>query len=750
MDAAVLYEGRRSPVGAEGLTLGRGADCDIPLSTERASRRHARIRIDPDGEYRLEDLGSTHGTFLNGVRLGEDARALASGDTITIAGEPLRFAVGQATQFGGSLVDAEPDEPEPDDRIELAGVTTLTIGRDAQNDVVLGSAAVSRFHAEVHVEDDRLAVRDLGSTNGTRVDGRLVASGILEGGGAIGIGPYRLVYDGTALVRRDDRGRVRLDAERLTIRVEEKTILDNATLSIPPGELVVIIGESGSGKSTLIKALAGVHSPTEGTVSVSGEPIESRLADIGYVPQDDIVHGLLTVREALSYSARLRLPEDASDADVRAAVERALGEVALEEHGDTRIDALSGGQRKRAGVAVELLTEPGLLFLDEPTTGLDPALESRLMRLLRELADAGRSVTVITHATKNLRLCDRLVVMGRGGVMAFQGTPDEAIRFFGVESYDDVYEALEAHPAEEWRRRSEAGTERAVEGAPPVARGARRPARRGAGRQTLVLARRYLKLMARDRRNLMILLGQVPILALFAAGLFKANVFSHGREHAQNTTDLLFLFVMTTLWIGSIDAAREIVKERSITLRERAAGLRLGAYLGSKLMVLCTLAALQALVLAGLVLLLRPLHEPPSAYVGCLAVLVATAIAAVGMGLLLSAVVRTEDQATSLIPLALIPQLFFAGSLAPPERMGEPVATLSSVIFAQWSLRGEGTAVGMKDRIGADPRFVNAFGDHFFNVQAGVAVLVLLGFFALFMLGVVLLMRRAEAGRASR
>ena len=214
--------------------------------------------------------------------------------------------------------------------------------------------------------------------------------------------------------------------------------------------MVAVIGESGSGKSTLLKALAGVSSPTAGEVTVNDDPIETRLTDVGYVPQDDIVHKELSVREALTYAARLRLPADTSDEELAVTVSRVLEEVALTPHADTRIGSLSGGQRKRTGVACELLGRPSLLFLDEPTTGLDPGLESRMMALLRELANESRAVVVVTHATKNLGLCDRVAVMGRGGHLTYYGTPGGALDFFQAEDHDGVYDALERRPAEEW------------------------------------------------------------------------------------------------------------------------------------------------------------------------------------------------------------------------------------------------------------------------------------------------------------
>jgi energy-coupling factor transporter ATP-binding protein EcfA2/ABC-type multidrug transport system permease subunit len=454
------------------------------------------------------------------------------------------------------------------------------------------------------------------------------------------------------------------------------------------------------------------------------------------------------VREALSYSARLRLPEDAGDADVEASVARVLAEVDLEEQAGTRIASLSGGQRKRAGVAVELLSRPSLLFLDEPTTGLDPELETRMMALLRQLANHHRAVTVVTHATKNLSTCDRLVVMGRGGELSFFGTPREALEFFGVASYDDIYRALKERPSAEWRALYETGPHGAAASPAEAARADPEPVvHRRVWPQATVLASRYVRLLGRDRRNLLILLGQVPLLALGMAALFKAEVFGRGDGHAGNTAQLLFLLVTTSIWLGSIDAAREVVKERSVFVRESAAGVRLSAYLLSKAGVLFALAAFQTIVLTAIVLLLRPLHEPVEVYLRLGLILVATSAVAVSMGLLISSAVRSQDQATSFIPLALIPQLFFAGAIVPVARMGDAVSKLSALVPAQWSFAGVGTSVGMNARIAADHPFArtNGYGREFFDVSAPLAVLTLALFAALLLGGAALVLRRRGA-----
>lgn len=519
-------------------------------------------------------------------------------------------------------------------------------------------------------------------------------------------------------------------------------------MTLEPGDLTAVIGASGSGKTTLVKLLAGVDAPSEGTVTVNGEPIESRLTDVGYVPQDEIVHGLLTVDEALRYAARLRLPGDSAPAEIAQAVAAVEEELGLEEQRGTRIASLSGGQRKRAGVAAELVSRPSLLFLDEPASGLDPGLESRVMALLRELADNSRCVTVVTHATKNLDLCDRLVVLGQGGEPTFVGRPREALEFFEVETYDDIYTALVDRPAEEWRRRHESRDGKASE--PPTEPVSKQtgeprgvPSRRG-GPYVRALVGRYARLFLRDRPNLLALLGQVPLLALAVAFLFEPGLFDADGGEPVRGAQLLFLLATATIWLGSIDAAREIVRERALYARESAIGVPMHAYLLSKLVVLFALIAVQTAVLAAIAFAVRPLGESVGTYTAVLGILLVTGFVAVGVGLLVSAAVRTEDQAVSLVPLTIIPQLLFAGAIVPVEKMGAPVAALSSVIFERWSFAAAGTAADMQDRLGADPEVleVSGYGTGFFDVEAATAYPVLAAFLIVSLAGVVLLVRK--------
>jgi ABC-type multidrug transport system permease subunit len=233
----------------------------------------------------------------------------------------------------------------------------------------------------------------------------------------------------------------------------------------------------------------------------------------------------------------------------------------------------------------------------------------------------------------------------------------------------------------------------------------------------------------RDRRNMLILLLQVPLLALAIVGLFKVDVFK-ARTDAGEAVKLLFLVVTTVIWLGMIDAAREIIKEKSVFVREAAVGVRTSAYLLSKAVVLFTLAALQTLVLAAIVLGFQPLHESTSTYVTVVGLLVGTSFAAVGMGLLMSGAVRTQDQATSFIPLLLVPQLFFGGSIVPVATMSAPLAALSNLVLAKWSYAGLGSAIDLNTRISHSPAYakVSRFGKDYFAIAIGDVGLALAAF----------------------
>lgn len=753
-EPALLIQGRRIPIPPGGLVVGTDPSGALALGTAEADVHDPALQLDRHGSrVDLRSLDARTGVVLGGERLADDERPLQDGERLEVGDHTLFFV---SDRHGDTI--AVPGATAATAEVVSANLAldrdVLRLGSDPGCDVVLAHPTVSPLHAEIRTSPSRpgvAIVRDRsGSGAGLRVNGSLVRAADLQIGDEIAIGPYRLIFDGSLLHTREDAGALRLDAEGISVAAGGRTILQPTWLSVRPGEVVAIIGESGAGKSTLMTALCGVRQASGGRVTVNGEPLETRLSDIGFVPQDDIVHRDLTVTEALGYAAELRLPQDASRQQRDAAVAQVLDEVGLSEHAGKRIGALSGGQRKRVGVATELVSRPGLLFLDEPTTGLDAGLERRLMMLLRDLADAGRGVMLVTHATRSLHLCDKLCVMGRGGVLCYLGPPDRAPAFFGVETADEIYEALDRTPAEQWHQAFLASEHARASWDGPVAPAAA-PARQPRPRalpQWWMLTRRYVKLTLRDRRTLMTNVAQVPVLALLTAILFHADVFRHdgppGAMEASASTQLLFLVVTISIWFGAIGAAREVVKERAVLRRELAVGARVPAYVVSKLVVQGAIVALQIVALTAIVFGLRPLHEGAGTVAVVVGLLVVGGLTAVAMGLVVSALARSEDQASSFIPLILVPQLLFSGALVSVAQMTAVLKPISGLAFAQWSFAGVGSAIDMNERIARDPVFARAsrYGPDFFGLAPGAAAAILIGFGLLFAVAAAVLVDR--------
>lgn len=719
------------------LVIGRAATEAGRLGGDaKLSRTHAVVALRDDGTIWITDLGSANGTSVNDHRLGS-AHELKSGDRIRVGSSVLELREVAAARPGVQTTVAQRSVDPSAVASQLLPQTRqsarigssserIRIGRDPSNDLVLSHPNVSRFHAEVVRTNGQSELRELGSRHGTYVDGHAVRRTPVSPGSRITIGPFRLQLDEAEVA--STVASARLTATEVVVDAKDVRLLHPTSLTINPGTFVGIIGGSGTGKTTLLKCLAGAISPSEGAVAIDGDPVETRRAVIGYVPQDEIVHPLLTVREALGYAARLRLPDDTDEEEIHQATASVIDELELQEHAETRIANLSGGQRKRVGVGSELVNQPQLLLLDEATTGLDPILERRMMQMMRALADRGRTVVTVTHATANLDLCHDVVVMGEGGHVCFSGSPQDARTFFGVGTTGEIYGALDSLPTDEWQRRwkdwSSAVRSRIAAQSPAAHRPPR--LRRNPVRQAVILTRRYFKIFLRDRRNLVLLTAQVPVLAAAIAELFPSNIWS--ARSPDGGAGMVFLIVTLGIWLGTIDSSREIIKERPVVERESAVGVGRVPYLFSKAAVLGALAVLQSLLLLGVVALLRPGVPNGAAFV---AVVLATTWTAVAMGLLISASVRTDNQAVSLIPLALIPQLLFAGQIVPYAPMAGVLKAITYVIFARWAFAGAGHAAQIPSRL--PPHVLTmTFGHGFFSVTPAGAIGILAIFVAVF------------------
>ncbi|WP_265445053.1 FHA domain-containing protein [Flexivirga meconopsidis] len=596
-------------------------------------------------------------------------------------------AAGGRATVTGSVPQVMPVEPAPGG----AGAgRAITIGRGLENEIVLDDLLASRQHARLVPSGGGFEVQDLGSRNGTYINGQRVATGRLGEGDLLAIGHSRFTVRQGQLVASVDEGDVNFVANHLTFTLDSgKKLLDDVSFALEGSSLLAIIGPSGAGKSTMLKALIGSQPATEGEVYYDGRDLYRNFQDlrhrIGVVPQDDVVHRQLTVQQALRFAAELRFPDDLPDELRNKRVDEVMAELGLTEHADTRVDKLSGGQRKRTSVALELLTQPSLLFLDEPTSGLDPGLDKQVMQTLRGLADGGRTVGVITHSVANLDVCDKVLLLAPGGKVAYFGPPGELLGFFGAQDYADVFNAVTADPDGAQQRFRESPMEdEQVEGplsaprreAPPLEKP---PRQQSIPSQLSTLARRHVRVILADRGYSIFMLVLPIALALVAMlvpgsyGLKQQPPMGVGpgqvRFHTTEPLQLLVFLIIGAVFMGTAATIRELVGERAIYNREKAVGLSPQAYLWGKLTIFGVLTLLQSALMVLLVSLRKPM--PDSAILlgsPTLEIIVAcwlTAFAAASLGLLLSSVVRTSEQAMPALVISIMAQLALCGGLFP-------------------------------------------------------------------------------------
>jgi ABC-type multidrug transport system ATPase subunit len=568
---------------------------------------------------------------------------------------------------------------------------SLVLGSGGGSDVIVSGDGVDSQHARVECRGGSLYVNDLDSCGGTFVND-------VEVRGAVALRPGdRLRLAGVELMipdplpGRTDPTRAAAGAPETTqglavaldgvtkrvtvregVRAVTREILSDVTIAIRPGEFVGILGASGSGKSTLMNVLAGNVEPSVGRVLIHGRAVGAgdlrRDRRVAYLPQDVVIHEALTSLVALGYIAGWKnLAEDIGGR--RRAALAALDRVGLGDRGDVAIRRLSGGQRKRVALAAELMGDPGLILLDEATSGLDPATEGEMMQLFRELATEGRTVVCITHFPGRLDLCNRLIVVAEGRLV-FCGTPEETRGFFGVRDIEDVFSRQRTRPAEQWQGlflNSPAGlacrTATREGGLPQADRTEPLPEheRPSSWRQAADLTARYARIQLSDPRNLLLLLAQAPAIALLIGGTFGDIRVDFAEQHAADTKLVAFLLVVAVLWCAGTGSVREIVKELPILRHERRMGVDVPAYLLSKFVVLGILALAQAMILLVIV---RGATRLTGVLDVQFVVLGLTALAGVGLGLAISALSATSERAMTVLPVVLIGQAIFSGGLA--------------------------------------------------------------------------------------
>ena len=689
----LLEEPLQLPRGGKGFLVGRSKDSDLVLTERSCSREQLRIS-ERAGGFVLEALSKTVPTLVNGQGVQGEC-LLQHGARIEFATFVLSFLEhpdsAELTAPTGSGVRAAPldtlvleDEPAAEGGAPAPALGPATfpnragiIGRGGEVEHCLDHPQISRRHASLQRSEGRTTIQDLGSANGTFVNGaRIQRPTELLSGDRIDIGPYSLVFRGDSFTRSSRAGNARIVAAGLgqTVRGHEGSslrILSEVALVVEPQELLAIIGPTGAGKSTLMRALCARRPAQQGHVSINGVDLyanfESLKRGLAYVSQHEVLPEELTVREAVRFSARLRLPIDTPLTDIERAVGSAIARVDLQREAGTLIGDVSGGQRKRASLACELASEPDLLFVDEVTSGLDDQADWEMMRLLRRSAERGMTVVCVTHNLANVAsFCHKIAVMTRPGVLAFSGSPQQALDYFEVPRLADIYGKLARHEGAHWHERFRCDEIWRRDLAPHLARPAapasapsaeQRPSlalwSRTVWHQFRVLLERYALTLWRDRRGLA-LAGAQSLFVGLAISLAFIGAEGAYRELAR------FLLAVSCLWFGCSSASKELVKERRAYRQERDVNLHISSYLASKLVGLGALGCAQALLLCAV-----SAFGPAQLGLAHLALMLASVLVGCGMGLTISAIARTQDQATSAVPIALIPQIVLSGALLP-------------------------------------------------------------------------------------
>jgi ABC transport system ATP-binding/permease protein len=709
------------------ISLGRADDNDIVVPSPVMSRHHATLVRTSLG-YEIQIAPNVINTLTCQGRPVSDCQELAHADVLRIDSEIPGLMVSM-TYLAPSQATSNISAVHFEDKEKL------TFGRDPNNDVVLDNPRVSRYHTQVTRVGRRYYVTDLRSANGTFVNDKRVEGNVwLNPQDTIRIGPYKLVMGEDQFTRYDETEGLRVDAYHLNKWVrKDLNLLQDISLVYQPREFIVVVGQSGGGKSTLLDAIAGYRPATHGKVFVNGTDVYQNFdavrSDIGYVPQKDIIHMELTVYQALDFAAQLRMPKDTSREERHKRIMEVLTDLDLLHRKDVQVSGLSGGQQKRVSIGVELLTRPGLFFLDEPTSGLDPGTETSFMHLMRRLADQGRTIIMVTHATKNVILADKVVFLARGGYVAWFGPPDEALTYFDqfrsdqdkrlrTMEFDQIYTILDdptKGKGKDWGERymaSSAFSKYIVEPlqssqqqalaaqVQPARKQAHKGARISSLRQFIVLSLRNIAILLRDRSALTLMLA-VPVgvgaLSIVLGLVMGRNAFQYTGGKPANAGITLFLISLFALLVGGMSQMREFVKEADIYRRERLVNLRILPYVTSKMWVAMVLAFWHALAYTVLqyVSFKMPggLLEFGEVYI----TLVLAVITGMMLGLLASALAANAASAPMTLIMLIVPLIVLSGALAPVP------STVSAIASSRWAFESLIGISGMGSDVIADP-----------------------------------------------
>jgi ABC-type multidrug transport system ATPase subunit/pSer/pThr/pTyr-binding forkhead associated (FHA) protein len=711
--------------------IGRHPECDIVLTVDGVSGKHCMV-TQQGNTWLLEDLKSSNGVFVNGNRISSP-RQITSNDQITLGLscpfpwdklEPTKAPVyGTTYEPKGKVTQSKPSAVIT--AVPPAKGDSLIIGRNSSCDQVIAEPMVSARHAKIKWVTNGAIIEDLGSSNGTFVNGvKIDQPTLIKAGDIIGLGSYTFTLGGNKLEQDKKKPGYSLEARGICVQIKEKKLIHGVSFTLLAGEFAALMGPSGAGKTTLLNALNGYTPPAQGDVLLNNYDLYAHFDQfrnvLGYVPQDDVIHRELTVFEALWYSARLRLPPDYDDHEIEQRIKQVIAQLGLEGTENVLIGSpekkgISGGQRKRVNLAMELLTDPKVLFLDEPTSGLSSEDTLQVMKVLRKLADDGRTIILTIHqpSLEAYQLLDHLVLMAKdankpepGRLGYFGPAYPDAVNFFnpnGVPnlkpgtdpSPDEVLRGLGKKPASEWvetykssnyfetyvEERANKNTQSETKNKIP------QPVPDDPLRQWMVFVSRSFAIKKRDLMNSIILLAQAPVIGLLVAMVLgdKASEKPTQENWLESTTagaTAIFMMAMSALWFGASNAVREIVGEWAVYRRERMVNLGIPAYVASKFTILGGLCAIQCFALLTIVSFSCGLK---AGFVESYLIVFLTALIGVGIGLVLSSIAKTSEVAIAALPIILLALFILGGMIQPVNRMNGLMRFASSFDPARWA-----------------------------------------------------------------
>jgi ABC-type multidrug transport system ATPase subunit/pSer/pThr/pTyr-binding forkhead associated (FHA) protein len=706
------------------LVFGRSqADADVVVANPLVSRMHARIEHRATGVF-VVDMGSSNGTYFGDVRLPTHGELCWTDGIVSLGGPSgvLLIPIEQRVKTSPGNTQNRPNLSAL-----LQEKSEIIVGRSPDCDYIIHDVMVSRKHARVSWKSGKFWVEDLNSTNGTYVNGKPIKGRKeVQADDVILVGMQRMSL--SAELKQSSKEFVVI-AEGIT-KVFSNGVcgLQDTTIKFPAKQFVALMGPSGCGKSTLLKALNGDSPPSTGTVRIFDLDLDSHFDAIkhviGYVPQENIVHDALTVEDALYYSAKIRLPEDTGEEEIQSRISSVLRSLKIDSPTirKTPISKLSGGQKKRVCIATELLTKPKVLFLDEPTSPLDPETIEEFLTCIRELcATEDTTVIMVTHKPEDLEYVDRVVFMGVRGHLSFDGRKEKLLSHFGMNNIVQLYALLsDEAKARFWHKKWFQHEGRKGEQFKALDS---RKSHANPFKQLFWLSRRYFHIKLANRENIgWLVLQPIVIAALICVAYPQLVKTMNSGQNELNQAlpklpqlGVLFLTAIASIWFGVSNSAKEIVGEWDIAQREFRVNVMLFPYLLSKQIVLSVISALQLLLfLCVLFCWYENLNNVGEMYW----VLLLVGGVSIQFGLFLSTMSRSVESVMSLLPLALMPQIILSGILQPLEQSLQVL--LSSLTIGRWST--EALARVQDDVVNEDSLFTQKVESHLYPDEVDLIV----------------------------